>query len=174
MPARYPTRRRSFPRRPPRRRVDNARTNLSLLVAAGATGIGDPLARWLADQGLSLAPAGCTVGPLKYRLSVISTVAQTIECYWGFIVGLLPSTLSDLDPLAHEHLDWMEWGGTILNLAANTQTPIVSFQGDDGFRQTRTRRKVREIEDRLSFAVRNSGPSSATFTLHGSTAVMLP
>jgi hypothetical protein len=120
-------------------------------------------------------PPGVTVGGIRYRLAVefASAPPAGVRVSWGFIVSPeMVTTAADFSPGVHQHLDWMEYGTAVVRPAANVITPLVGYNGDDGFRTTRSRRLLREIEDELTFAI--VSPNAVTYHLDSSIAVMLP
>jgi len=117
---------------------------------------------------------GLTVGPLKYSLSIDAAAAARVTVSWGFgVFNEMITTAADFDPGAREHLDWMEWGSRAQVAPA---APAVSFLagglGDDGVRQTRTKRVIKEVEDTFVFAITSSG--AINYRLFLSAVVMLP
>ena len=112
---------------------------------------------------------------IKYRLWITNDAAPLNgEVGWGFIVARNPTTTSDLDPIVHEHLSWMEWSRTpFVAPAANTFVPLVGG-GDDGFRTVRSRRKLNEIEDDLLFCIVATTASTFIYEMISTVAIMLP
>jgi hypothetical protein len=152
-----------------------ARANLGATLPANGVVTAGPLDVWSQDIGLAAGGRlpGLTVGPLMYRLSVRADAAtQDAIITWGFIVtNEMITTAADFSPATKEHLDWMEWGQAQVTLGANTLLQLVGG-GDNGFRRTATKRRVKEVEDQLVFAIISN--FAGFFHLNVSTAVMLP
>ena len=155
-----------------RRRVDTARMFNSAALIAATPATFKPMGAWQADLGMAGNLPGLTIAGIRYRLSIASTVAQTNNVAWGFIVAeRMITTAADFGPKAHEHLDWMEYGRGVFSTPALTDVQLLGG-GDDGFRTVRSKRKLREIEDELVFVIESA--QAITFNLSTSVAVMLP
>ena len=169
------TRRRTTLRRPIRnpRRVDTARLGISQTPGAGVVFIAFPLNPWELDVGLAAGGhlPGLTVGGIRYRLNWDNPGAAAVTVTWGFIVtNEMITTAADFSPATKEHLDWMEWGQDTVPAGAVVYRTV--GMGDDGFRTTRSRRKIKEVEDTLVFAAVCA--TAYSVRLFSSTAVMLP
>lgn len=158
-----------------RRKVETARASIQIINTGGSVNVARVLDTWFQDMGLSAAGGlpGLTVGGLRYRLTLFNASAiNTLGLTWGFIVvPEMITSAADFSPAAKQHLDWMEYGRGSFTVPANTQTPVVG-NGDEGFRTTRSKRVVREIEDALFFVVEST--STVTVTCDVSCAVFLP
>ena len=152
----------------------------SQTLAANVVDVFSPLQDWVADVGLATGGhvPGITVGGIRYRLSVDNTLGtggNQFFVFWGFIVtNEMITTAADFSPSAKQHLDWMEWGAGSVGAALAAAQPLAGGPGggDDGFRTTRARRRVKEVEDDLVFAIVAS--TGITYRLVTSVAVMLP
>jgi len=159
-------------------RVDIARQYVSLTLAAGVPQVTPLLEAWSTDIGLSSALSGgrlpgLTVGPLMYRLDVNAAAAVVSRITWGMgVFNELMTTASDFSPSIREHLDWMEWGSGVYGVPATPAVLQIVGGGDDGFRRTGTRRRIKEVEDNLVFAVVSA--NSVTLDIIVSTVVRLP
>jgi hypothetical protein len=115
---------------------------------------------------------GLTVGGIRYRLSISTASAQTTTLTWGWLVGNeMITTAQDFSPVTQQHMDWMEYGRGVFTTVPTTELQIVGG-GDDGFRTTRSRRLIKEIEDKLIFAAEAS--QACTLNMNCSVAVALP
>ena len=143
-------------------------------MGAGAPLILRPLSTWESDLGLVAGGKlpGLTVGPLRYRLAASAAAAAADIC-WGFIVeNEMVTTVADFDPKIRQHLSWMEYGRGVFNLIGVGAPVQLLGNGDDGFRTTRARRKIPEIEDDLMFVV--SSDIAVSLIVDTSTTVLLP
>jgi len=169
-------RRRSFRRTPQRRRVDIARIFNTFTLAAGVAQNVDLLSVWTADIGLTAGNRlpGLTVGPLMYRMDAQAGSAVGTRISWGIgVFNDMITTAGDFSPQAREHLDWMEWGSGFFAVPAAPAGALqIVGNGDDGFRRTRTKRKIKEVEDSLVLSV--ISVNSITLDVCVSTVVTLP
>jgi len=157
-----------------RRRVDTARAGFTQVLAAGTT-IFRPLDAWSLDIGLAagMRLPGLTVGGLRYRMTFENSGAAVVTVVWGFgVFDKQITTPADFDPSVRQHLDWMEWGEAFIPITGVNQLFELGGGGDDGFRTTRTMRKLKEVEDDLILAVET--PAAVTLRCSISTTVRLP
>ena len=91
---------------------------------------------------------------------------------YSIVENEMVTTVADFDPKIRQHLSWMEYGRGIFNLIGVGAPVQLLGNGDDGFRTTRARRKIPEIEDDLMFVV--SSDIAVSLIVDTSTTVLLP
>jgi len=157
-------------RRASRRRTVWATTQQNpTAVAAGALStVG--LVSDLVTAGVGII--GGTVVRVHSRLSVASTTSDTSPgCVYGWIVW--DTTITKPDPTTDVEIPWMHWAflapGTA-NGPLVVSTSILYGETVD----SRAKRKLPQLNDRLFFELHNSGSASLTYSLACRALIALP